>query len=538
MPLQTGNVSPPHDVPSVRRTRIRHLASLLAVTSTLIILGASAEEASAMSMRGSGFGGFHGSRGMIVRAPSSRIAARPNRISGSHRIAGSDRRPGEHGRRPHQPPATLVTITPRLTPGLPSPAPILVSVPPGGSPPSRFAPGAAFPSPLNIPTANETRYRPDEVLVGFAANTNPQAVIAIAQGQRLALLGIHRLALIDTTLYRFRITDGRSVPAVIASFGSDSRISRAQPNYVYAAQDEATKGDATKADMAVQVDGDPAQYVLGKLDIPLAHAMARGSGVLIAVIDSTIDASHPDLRGVVAGRFDAVKSPAQPHRHGTAMASAIAARGRLSGIAPAAKILAVRAFDPTAVGAISTTTRLLDSLQWASDSGARIINMSFAGPADPRLRDMVAAARRKGLTLIAAAGNDGPTAPPAYPAAYPEVIAVTATDADDHAFRQANHGAYLAVAAPGVDILVAAPNGGYDFTTGTSVAAAHVSGLAALLLERYPSLTPAALEAILLRTSTDLGTPGRDEEFGAGLVNAYGALATLSAQSAKHLPSH
>ena len=339
-------------------------------------------------------------------------------------------------------------------------------------------------------------------------------------------------ALIDTTLYRFRITDGRSVPTVIASFGRDRRISRAQPNYVYAAQEDAAKTQAPPS------GGDPAQYVLGKLDVPQAHALAQGSRVLVAVIDSSIDAAHPDLQGILAARFDAVKTPEQAGRHGTAMASAIAAHGKLLGIAPAARILAARAFDPTAVGARSTTTRLLDSLQWASDSGARVINMSFAGPADPRLREMIAAARRKGATLIAAAGNEGPNAPPAYPAAYPEVIAVTATDIDDRAFRQSNRGSYLALAAPGVDIFVAAPNAGYDMTTGTSVAAAHVSGIAALLLDQNPGLTPDALQAILLRTAKDLGSPGRDDEYGAGLVNAYGALSALTPQTAQRVPAN
>ena len=139
--------------------------------------------------------------------------------------------------------------------------------------------------------------------------------------------------------------------------------------------------------------------------------------------------------------------------------------------------------------------------------------------------------------LVAAAGNDGPQAPEAYPAAYPEVIAVTATDVDDKSLAVANRGSYVAVAAPGVDIFVAAPNGGYDYSTGTSVAAAHVSGLAALLIERNPGLTPDAIRAILVRTARDLGPPGRDDEFGAGLVNAYEALLTQSAVTAERTPS-
>jgi subtilisin family serine protease len=154
------------------------------------------------------------------------------------------------------------------------------------------------------------------------------------------------------------------------------------------------------------------------------------------------------------------------------------------------------------------------------------------------MHEMLAAAHRNGMVLVAAAGNNGPQAPEAYPAAYPEVIAVTATDIDDKLFDGANQGRYVSVAAPGVDVLVAAPNGGYDFTTGTSVATAHVSGLAALLLERDPVLTPDAVRAILMRTARDLGPAGRDDQFGAGLVDAYEALLTLAPATAERTVTH
>ena len=115
---------------------------------------------------------------------------------------------------------------------------------------------------------------------------------------------------------------------------------------------------------------------------------------------------------------------------------------------------------------------------------------------------------------------------------------MTATDIDDKLFDGANQGRYVSVAAPGVDVLVAAPNGGYDFTTGTSVATAHVSGLAALLLERDPVLTPDAVRAILMRTARDLGPAGRDDQFGAGLVDAYEALLTLAPATAERTVTH
>ena len=116
---------------------------------------------------------------------------------------------------------------------------------------------------------------------------------------------------------------------------------------------------------------------------------------------------------------------------------------------------------------------------------------------------------------------------PLYPAADPDVIAVTATDSDDHIFTMANRGRYIAVAAPGVDILALAPGDAYLFTTGTSIAAAHVSGIAALLLELNPSLTPGDIRAILMATAKPIGPPRPDSDFGAGLVNAYRAVTWL-----------
>jgi subtilisin family serine protease len=189
--------------------------------------------------------------------------------------------------------------------------------------------------------------------------------------------------------------------------------------------------------------------------------------------------------------------------------------------------LAVHAFDDTPGAAKGTSFAIYKGLQWAADNGARIVNMSFAGPADPTLQRMLAAAYDKGMVLVAAAGNAGPQSEPLYPAADPNVIAVTATDGNDQLFKMANRGRYIAVAAPGVDILGLAPGDAYEVTTGTSIAAAHVSGLAALLLERKPSLTPSEIRSVLMITARPLGPTRPDSDFGAGLVNAYRAVMWL-----------
>ena len=153
--------------------------------------------------------------------------------------------------------------------------------------------------------------------------------------------------------------------------------------------------------------------------------------------------------------------------------------------------------------------------------------MSFAGPRDPALAQALQIAREKGILVIAAAGNNGPKSPPLYPGADRNVMAVTATDENDRLFNSANQGKYITVAAPGVDILVPAPDGAVQFTTGTSVATANVSGVAALLLAQKPSVTPEEIRAILVRTAKHLGSRGINPQFGAGLVDPLKALELL-----------
>jgi subtilisin family serine protease len=204
------------------------------------------------------------------------------------------------------------------------------------------------------------------------------------------------------------------------------------------------------------------------------------------------------------------------------MAGAIAAHSKLLGVAPKVKLLAVRAFSDTGESAQSTTFSILKGLDWAASRNARIVNMSFAGPADVVLQEMLGKANARGIVLIAAVGNAGPRSPPLYPAADAGVIGVTATDAEDKLMPQANRGPQVALAAPGVEILAAAPNGAYQVTSGPSVAAAHASGVAALLPAAKPDLTPAQVRASLVRSVQRI--PGKRDEFGAGVIDALAVI--------------
>jgi len=349
------------------------------------------------------------------------------------------------------------------------------------------------------------------------ALTDAQAE-ALARRHGLARLQSQSFPLVGATIGLFRITDRRTVETVSREFAADASVRSVQPNFRYLLQDQ----------KAVPAEGDPAQYALAKLRLPEAHTLAHGANVTVAVIDSGIDVRHPELANAIADSFDALGSKEGPHVHGTGVAGAIVAHARLMGSAPAARILAIRAFGTAPNGAESTTFVLLKGLDYAAAHGARIINMSFAGPKDPLLERGIAAAAVRGILMVAASGNAGPKSPPLYPAANANVIAVSATDAQDKLFAASNRGAYIAVAAPGVDIFLPAPDQKYQITSGTSFSAAYVSGLAALMLERNPALKPDEVRAILMRTARDLGAPGRDDLFGAGEADAYAAVSAVA----------
>jgi subtilisin family serine protease len=248
------------------------------------------------------------------------------------------------------------------------------------------------------------------------------------------------------------------------------------------------------------------------------------------VIDSGVDQGHRDLEGAVSEAFDATgKKDAAPDVHGTAVAGIIRARGLVSGVAPDANLLAVRAFFAVPKRDLpeSTSFIVLRALDWSVQHGAKVINLSFSGGRDPVMERAVSAAVRRNVILVAAAGNGGPKASPAYPAAYPDVIAVTALDSAERLYTHANHGEYISFAAPGVDILVPALKNGHMFMSGTSMAAAYVSGIMALMLEKAPQLRPEDALRVLADTAEDLGTQGHDESFGAGRVQARAALDAL-----------
>ena len=374
-----------------------------------------------------------------------------------------------------------------------------------------FAVGTLFDLAARRRAQGARTYVEGEAIVEVASSLPPAEVDALESRHRLRGIDLLVSDLTSSTWILVE-TPGRSTDAAVRELQADPEVLSAEPNQLFVLQD------------APRPSSPPAtEYAQAKLQLPEAHRLATGEGVLVAVIDSAVDAGHPELRGAIAKTYDIVGGPAAPHGHGTAIAALIVGHARLLGAAPAAHILSARAFEAqNDGGARGDGFRVMKAVQWAAANGARVINMSFAGPFDPGIHSYLDGAYRRGVVLIAAAGNGGHRSAPLYPGADPDVIAVTATDNADNIWAGANRGAYIGLAAPGVDVLVAAPNGAYDLSTGTSVSAAEVSGVAALLLQRRPNLTPAEIRSLLLSTATPLA-PSAPR-----LADAYRAVAAVA----------
>jgi type VII secretion-associated serine protease mycosin len=295
------------------------------------------------------------------------------------------------------------------------------------------------------------------------------------------------------------------------------------------------------------------QWHLDDLRLPAAWTISRGKGVTIAILDTGVEPRDDSVRGRVTTGPDYVKAGAKRGdrrwgRHGTAMAAVAAGAGPrpgapngVLGVAPEARILAMRVTlerdDPKfkeqgSLGAVA------DAIRYATDHGADVINMSFGNedprhpPGDPAERAAIRYALARGVVLIASAGNSGdPTGrgidkgnKADYPAGYAGVIAVGATGRDHAPASFTTRHTYVTIAAPGVRIVELVEGRRYFVGDGTSPAAAIVSGTVALIKARYPKLSPAQIQQLLIHTASHRPAGGHSAALGFGIVNPLGAL--------------
>jgi type VII secretion-associated serine protease mycosin len=280
------------------------------------------------------------------------------------------------------------------------------------------------------------------------------------------------------------------------------------------------------------------QWDLATVRATDAWASSTGAAVTVAVIDSGVDATHPDLAGQVLPGADFITGTEgeaiDPNGHGTHVAGTIAALAGngegVAGLAPGARILPIRVLNANGGGYMSDVA---NGIVYATDRGADVISMSLSATIQvDAVTNAVAYAHSRGVVVVAAAGNARATGSPAsYPAADPGVIAVAATDANDNVAYYSTQGSYVDVAAPGSDIVSTFPVAtgmAYRRMSGTSMAAPHVAAVAALLKSYDRGLTPDQIEQAITGSAVDLGVPGRDDDFGSGRLDAAAALAAVT----------
>ncbi|WP_217547069.1 type VII secretion-associated serine protease mycosin [Streptomyces sp. GbtcB6] len=265
--------------------------------------------------------------------------------------------------------------------------------------------------------------------------------------------------------------------------------------------------------------------------------LSQGAGVTVAVVDTGVNARHPDLAGRVLPGTDVTGQAADgrvdvsSESHGTSVAGVIAGSGGtgkgMAGLAPRATVLPVRVSGNEAADPLA----LARGIVYAADHGAAVINISMVTTdPDPQIRDAVAYARRHDIIVVAAAGNSGRAGNPVtYPAAFPGVVAVSGTTRDGGFWATGESGSYIALAAPAVDIFSTRNSGGYLTKDGTSYSAPYVSAAAALLRAAYPSESAGQIIARLIGTADRPGGgshagSGRDDRFGYGIVDPLKAL--------------
>jgi type VII secretion-associated serine protease mycosin len=393
------------------------------------------------------------------------------------------------------------------------------------------------------------------------------AVGTIAGGATFALPGAHPSW--QPSTYGLRQTPASLLPATVSAafpvrvvstvldHGRPVATARTATDPVAAAA-LVRQAQRAKNALGVQVDrpihaldapsgSDPLRYRqwdLAKIDAPGAWTRSTGSGAVVAVVDTGVDGSHPDLAGQVLTGYDEIGQAeggnTDPNGHGTHVAGTIAAlTGNdvgVSSIAPDVKILPVRVLRADGGGYMSDAA---NGVVYAADHGADVVNLSIGASEDDfSMSSAVAYARSRGVVVVAAAGNERQNGNPvSYPAADAGVIAVAATDSADAVASYSNSGAYVDVSAPGSAIVSTYPtakNGtGYALMSGTSMASPHVAAVAALLRSADPSLTPDQVESALESSATDLGPAGRDDDYGYGRIDAAAALATLAPPAAE-----
>ncbi|WP_423225167.1 S8 family serine peptidase [Candidatus Amarolinea aalborgensis] len=364
---------------------------------------------------------------------------------------------------------------------------------------------------------------PDEVVVRFADGVSAETVTSVASAYHLQIK--HHIPALN--VYILATRPGQT-EAAIRALNRLPGVRYAEPNYV--AKIDLTPTDPDYSDVSKV-------YAPQMINAEPGWNVTIGSpNMIVAVLDTGISMTHPEFSGRILPSYDFANNDSDPsddEGHGTHVAGIIAAamnNGQGStGIAPGVKILPVKVMNNLGHGSWGWVA---DGIIYATDHGARVINMSLGGTTTGYLMtDAVRYAAERDVVMVAASGNSGINQPE-YPSYYPEVIAVGATTYYDDWFTISNYGTWIDVTAPGDTVWSTLweptnPNT-YQYFSGTSMAAPHVSGLAALILSAHPTFSSADVRALMRQTAADKGTPGFDIYYGYGRIDVGAAMAAAA----------
>ncbi len=370
-------------------------------------------------------------------------------------------------------------------------------------------------------------YKSDEILIRFRKSASTAEI-----NQCLFPSDAESISVIEEIgVWVIQVPDGR-VAEAIAAISACPQSRYAEPNFM------AFATDITPADPNFAF-----QYGLKNIRAPQGWNYSTGStSVTIAILDTGVELAHPDLASKIVPGYDFIDDDAIPQddnlqSHGTHVAGIAAASSNngigVAGVSWGARIMPVKVLGQLGVGPLSGVA---EGIIWATNQGAQVINLSLGSVNDSQaLRDAVNYAHQRGVILVAAAGNSAGTI--LYPALYPPVIAVGAVDSNDSHMPNSNTGEALDLMAPGL-LIYSTTRNGYGYNSGTSMAAPHVSGLAAVLYGIPGNGSSALVESQMKTSAKDLGAAGFDYEYGFGLIQMDSALKLISSLSSPNVGEH
>ncbi|GFN30358.1 S8 family peptidase [Paenibacillus xylaniclasticus] len=398
-----------------------------------------------------------------------------------------------------------------------------------------------------------SHYHINEVVVRFRTDPTEQQLAAIRQD--IQAVTIQKLGY--TYVFRSKQMETK---AMMRYFQERWKPVYVEPHYLYMTNDtknnakhqnkKATKAAKAKATTGQDIIPNDVLYREYQWNLPTIETekgwkVGKGSdSVIVAVLDTGVQGDHPDLQGRLVKGTNIVtedEAPEDDVGHGTHVSGIIAASVNngegVAGLSWYNKIMPVKVLDSSGAG---STYSVAQGVIWATDHGAKVINMSLGNYAQADfLHDAIKYAFDHDVVLVAASGNDN-TERPGYPAAYPEVFAVGATDKNSKRATFSNYGDYIDVAAPGDAIASTYPGNQYAALSGTSMASPHVAALAALIRSINPELKNTEVMDIMRQTALDLGTKGKDKYYGYGQIDVKKALhaAEQSSVSLQRFPQH